>query len=71
MFFVVPLGVLFLLHLLDVGPTSHQPAIEIYPPKPSLTEQIFSGLYFVLLFVTFVLPLLVLRKELQKRRTRK
>ena len=70
-FFVVPLALLFLLHVFGVAPESRQPGMELFPATPSITEQIFSGLYFVLLFVTFVLPLLVLRKELQKRRTRK
>ena len=70
-FFIVPFGLLYSLHSLGLVPASRQWDVEPDPSKPTVAEMIVSGLYFVLLFVTFVLPLLVLRRELQKRRARK
>ena len=70
-YFVVPLGLLFGVHTFVLVSPPQQPDFEVFPEEPSRIQTIGFAAYVILLFITFTLPLLVLRRELQKRRDRK
>jgi hypothetical protein len=65
--FATGLGILFLVHLAGVVYPSREP-IDIYPSRPSTGQVALSVVYVGLFFLTFLVPVLVLRRELQKRR---
>jgi hypothetical protein len=70
-YFVVLLGLVFFLSLAlaNSGKEINNP-LGIYPEEPTGLQLIVSVLFAGLVLLTFVLPLLVLRRELQKRKER-
>jgi len=70
-YFVVPLGLLFALQTFVLVSPSAKPEFDVFPEEPTTLQKVGLAVYVVLLFITFALPLLVLRRELQKRRDQK
>jgi len=70
-YFVVLLGLVFFLSLAlaNSGKEINSP-LGIYPEEPTGLQLIVIVLVAGLVLLTFVLPLLVLRRELQKRKER-
>jgi hypothetical protein len=69
-YFVVGLSILLVVQRYIALPPAPS-ELGIYPDQPSLAQKVGGAVYVLLLFFTFVLPLLVLRRELQRRRRSK
>jgi len=67
--FVVLLGLVFVFSLVlsYAGKENNNP-LGIYPEEPTGSQLVLGVLFISVVLLTFVLPLLVLRRELQKRR---
>jgi hypothetical protein len=65
--FVFGVGVMLLMHVTGIIYPSRSPTDDL-SPELSASDRVLSGLYVIVSFLTFLLPLLVLRQELRKRR---
>lgn len=68
-FLAVPLGLLWLVTVFGIFfPSSPVRSSDVYPADTSELEEFFAILTIIGVLLTFALPILVLRRELQKRK---
>ena len=67
--FIFGLAILLLMNLSGVIYPQRDPMSGL-SPELSSGDRVLSGVYVIVSFLTFLLPLLVLRQELRKRRRR-
>lgn len=66
--FAVLLGMLFVVRTVALSVRPDVLPADPYAYQPSTAEAIANAIYAMFLFSTFVVPLLVLRSELRRRR---
>ena len=66
--FAALLGMLFVVRVVAMSVRPDFPVDDPFARQPSAAEMIANTVYAIFLFLTFVVPLLVLRSELRRRK---